>query len=592
LPFLFIPAFDFKPVKNMKRVFVTLLASLILCGFEVRIASACTNFLVTKGASVNGSTMITYSADSHQLYGELYFWPASEHPIGSMMDIYEWDTHRFLGKINQVSHTYSVVGNMNEHQLAIGETTYGGNESLVDTAGVIDYGSLIYITLQRAKNAREAIQVISELVSEYGYASSGESFSIADPNEVWIFEIIGKGPGNKGAVWVALRIPDGYISGHANQARIQTFPLATGKKNSISITSKNLERIFDTAVECVYAHDVIEVARSKSLFSGKDSDFSFSDTYAPVTFEGARACEIRVWSFFKSVNSEMEQYFDYASGHDLSKRMPLWIKPDRKLSNHDMMNFMRDHLEGTFLNMRDDIGAGPFGLPYRWRPLEWKVSGDPDAKFYCNERTTATQQTGFVFVAEGRNWLPDPIGGILWFGVDDAATTVFTPVYCGITSIPECFRVGNGDMLTYSPTSAFWLFNQVANYCYLRYDSMSGDAQKIQEQLETGYIDQIADIDAAAKQLFSDNEMQARNYLTDYTLKSAQNTFDKWKTLSEYLLVKYIDGNIKQEKNGKFLTNPWGNPAMPLQPGYPDSWKKSVIQDTGDKLLVPSEEGH
>lgn len=576
----------------MKKVCVTTLAVILLYGSVERISNACTNFLVTKGASVNGSSMITYSADSHQLYGELYYWPASDHPVGSMMDIYEWDTHRFMGKIKQQAHTYSVVGNMNEHQLAIGETTYGGNESLVDTTGIIDYGSLIYVTLQRAKNAREAIKVISELVTEYGYASSGESFSIADPNEVWIFEIIGKGPGNKGAVWVALRIPDGYVSGHANQARIQTFPLATGKKNSISITSKNLDRIFDPIVECVYAYDVVELARSKSLFAGKDSEFSFSDTYAPVTFEGARACEIRVWSFFKSVNNDMEQYFNYASGHDLSKRMPLWIKPDRKLSNYDMMNLMRDHLEGTPLNMRDDIGAGPFGLPYRWRPLEWKVSGDPDARSYCNERTTATQQTGFVFVAECRNWLPDPIGGILWFGVDDAATSVFTPVYCGITTIPECFRVGNGDMLTYSPTSAFWLFNQVANFCYLRYDSMSIDAIKIQEQLETGYIAQIPYIDGAAKGLYSENEKQARDYLTEYTLKSARNTFEKWKALSEYLLVKYIDGNIKKEKDGKFLTNPWGNPAMPLQPGYPDSWKKSVIQDTGDKLLVPSEDSH
>ena len=576
----------------MKKVCVTTLAVILLYGSGERISNACTNFLVTKGASINGSSMITYSADSHQLYGELYYWPASDHPVGSMMDIYEWDTHRFMGKIKQQAHTYSVVGNMNEHQLAIGETTYGGNESLVDTTGIIDYGSLIYVTLQRAKNAREAIKVISELVTEYGYASSGESFSIADPNEVWIFEIIGKGPGNKGAVWVALRIPDGYVSGHANQARIQTFPLATGKKNSISITSKNLDRIFDPIVECVYAYDVVELARSKSLFAGKDSEFSFSDTYAPVTFEGARACEIRVWSFFKSVNNDMEQYFNYASGHDLSKRMPLWIKPDRKLSNYDMMNLMRDHLEGTPLNMRDDIGAGPFGLPYRWRPLEWKVSGDPDARSYCNERTTATQQTGFVFVAECRNWLPDPIGGILWFGVDDAATSVFTPVYCGIITIPECFRVGNGDMLTYSPTSAFWLFNQVANFCYLRYDSMSIDAIKIQEQLETGYIAQIPYIDGAAKGLYSENEKQARDYLTEYTLKSARNTFEKWKALSEYLLVKYIDGNIKKEKDGKFLTNPWGNPAMPLQPGYPDSWKKSVIQDTGDKLLVPSEDSH
>jgi dipeptidase len=576
----------------MKKVLVTVLTVLMVMGVHSRIAEGCTNFLVTKGASVNGSTMITYSADSHQLYGELYYWPAGDHPVGSMMDVYEWDTNRFIGKIRQASHTFSVVGNMNEHQLAIGETTYGGNESLVDTAGIIDYGSLIYITLQRARNAREAIKVISELVSGYGYASSGESFSIADPNEVWIFEIIGKGPGNKGAVWVALRIPDGYVCGHANQARIRTFPIATGKKNSVAITSKDLDRINDPVVECVYAYDVIETARTKKLFTGKDAEFSFSDSYAPLTFEGARACEIRVWSFFKSVNDNMEQYFNYAAGHDLNNRMPLWIKPDRKISNYDMMNFMRDHLEGTALDMRKDAGAGSFGLPYRWRPLEWKVSDDPNGPSYCNERATSTQQTGFVFVAECRSWLPDPVGGIFWFGVDDAATTVFNPIYCGITAVPECFRVGNGDMMTYSPTSAFWLFNQVANFCYQRYDSMSADALKVQKELESGYIAETARVDESASALLQKDEKQAREYLTDYSLKSSRNTFDRWKSLSEYLLVKYIDGNIKQEKNGKFVTNQWGNPSMPLQPGYSDTWKRSVIQDTGTKLIVPAGGGH
>ncbi len=576
----------------MKKLFLSALIILIAGVLNDQNTKACTNFLVTKGASARGSVMITYSADSHQLYGELYFWPARDWPAGSMLDVYEWDTHRYMGKIRQVPHTYSVVGNMNEHQLAIGETTYGGIDRMVDTSAIVDYGSLIYITLQRAKNAREAIKVMSDLVSEYGYASSGESFSIADPNEVWIFEIIGKGPGNKGAIWVARRIPDGYVCGHANQARIQTFPLATGKKNSIAVNSKDFRRLFDPMVECVYAYDVIDVARAKNLFSGKDQDFSFSDTYNPVTFEGARACEIRVWSFFKSVNNDMEQYFKYASGHDLSKRMPLWIKPDRKISNYDLMNFMRDHLEGTVLDMRKDFGAGSFALPYRWRPLEWSVSGDPSGNSYCNERATSTQQTGFVFVAECRNWLPDPIGGIFWFGVDDAATTVFNPMYCGITDVPECFRQGNGDMLTYSPTSGFWIFNQVANFCYLRYDSMSADALKIQKKLESEYIDQTLKVDDEAGKLLSQSEGQARKYLTDYSLKTAANTFDSWKKLSEYLLVKYIDGNIKKEKDGKFERNQWGYPVMPMQPGYSDSWKKAVIQDTGDKLLVPKEPGH
>ena len=576
----------------MKRLFAAVLVILFASLFQEQVINACTNFIVTKGASVNGSTMITYSADSHVLYGELYFWPARDYPAGTMLDVYEWDTNKHMGKIPQVAHTYSVVGNMNEHQLSIGETTYGGIEGMVDTTAIVDYGSLIYITLQRAKNAREAIKVMSDLVSKYGYASEGESFSIADPNEAWIFEIIGKGPGNKGALWVARRIPDGYICGHANQARIQTFPLATGKKNCIALTSKDLSRIFDPIVECVYASDVIDFARTRKLFMGTDQEFSFSDTYNPITFSGARMCEIRVWSFFKSVNKDMDQYTNYVSGHDLSKRMPLWIKPDRKISNYDMMNFMRDHLEGTIFDMRKDIGAGPFGLPYRWRPLTWKVSGDKNALEYTNERAVSTQQTGFVFVAESRSWLPDAIGGIFWFGVDDANTTVFTPMYCGITKVPDCFKVGNGDMLTYSPTSAFWLFNRVANQCYLRYDLMSQDAQKVQKQLETTYLNETKTIDDAALKLFGQAEKDARDYLTSYSLKSAQNTFDQWKTLSDYLLVKYIDGNIKKEKDGKFERTVNGYPVMPNQPGYPDSWKKSVIQDNGKILLVPAGGGH
>ncbi len=576
-------------MKKLSELIIVILFSFLLPG---QVTNGCTNFLVTKGASVKGSTMITYSADSHQLYGELYFWPARDYPQGSMLDVIEWDTRKYMGKIRQVAHTYSVVGNMNEHQLAIGETTYGGSETLVDTTAIIDYGSLIYLTLQRAKNAREAIKVMSDLVSEYGYASEGESFSIADANEAWIFEIIGKGANNKGAVWVARRIPDGFISGHANQARIQTFPLSTGKKNSIAITSKELNRVSDPNIECVYAYDVIEFARSKNLFKGKDAEFSFSDTYNPINFSGARFCEARVWSFFKSVSDDMNQYFNYISGHDLSRRMPLWIKPNRKISDYDMMNFMRDHLEGTALDMRKDIGAGPFGLPYRWRPLEWKVSGTENAPQYCNERTVATQQTGFVFVAECRNWLPDPVGGIFWFGVDDAATTVFTPMYCGITEIPECFKVGNGDMLTYSPSSAFWLFNRVANFCYTRYDLISADAQKVQKQLETRYISKTDSIDAEALKLSAKDMNLAKEYLTNYSGAMAQNTFNQWKTLSEYLLVKYIDGNIKKEKDGKFERNRWGNPVMPLQPGYTDAWKKSVIQETGDKLLDPTKTGH
>jgi dipeptidase len=574
----------------MKKATLILLTMLLMGFILTQTTEACTNFLVTKGASQNGSVMITYSADSHVLYGELYYWPSRDYPIGSMMDVYEWDTNKFKGRIKQVSHTYSVIGNMNEHQLAIGETTWGGVESMVNPEGIIDYGSLIYLSLQRAKTAREAIKVMSELVSGYGYGSSGESFSISDKNEAWIFEITGKGPGNKGAVWVARLIPDGYICAHANQARIQTFPLATGKKNSIAITSKNLSRINDPVIECIYAWDVIEVARVNKLFNGPDNQFSFSDAFNPVTFEGARFCEIRVWAFFRSVNDEMDQYKDYISGHDLSRRMPLWVKPNRKISNYDMMDFMRDHLEGTEFDMRKDIGAGPFGSPYRWRPLTWNVTGDENS--YCNERATSTQQTGFVFVAESRNWLPDPIGGIFWFGVDDATTTVFNPMYCGITEVPECIKEGNGDMCTYSPTSAFWLFNRVANMCYSRYDMMSADAREVQKELEMKYIGETADVDESARKLYENDVWKARDFLTAYSVKSAINTFDRWKSLSEYLLVKYIDGNIKNEKDGNFLRTPEGYPAFPQQPGYNDAWKKSVIQDTGKKLLVPEGGSH
>jgi dipeptidase len=527
---------------------------------------SCTNYIITKGASADGSVMISYAADSHVLYGELYYKPSADYPEGTLMDIYEWDTGKHLGKIKQAKHTYSVVGNMNEYQLAIGETTFGGKEELVDSTAIIDYGSLIYLTLQRAKTAREAIKTIDALVSEYGYYSEGESFSIADKNEAWILEIIGKGPGNKGALWVAVKIPDGYVCGHANQSRIQTFPL-------------------NDPDNCLYAKDVITFARKKGWYKGKDADFSFSDTYNPVNFEGARFCDIRVWSMFNKVASGMDKYWGYVTGHDLKNRMPLYIKPDKKVSLQDMMGFMRDHLEGTPLDMSKDAGADPFGLPYRWRPLTWKL----DSVEYCNERATATQQTGFSFIAQSRSWLPDIIGGINWFGVDDAASTVYTPMYSSMTKIPEPFAEGNGDMLTYSETSAFWTFNQVANFCYLRYNYMIEDVKKVQNRLELGYIAEVKDIDQKALDILKENPDKARNILTDYSVNAGNKTFKEWKELSHYLLVKYIDGNIKKEKDGHFIKNGYTQAASPSQPGYPESWKKKVVNETGDKLKVVEE---
>ncbi len=575
----------------MKRVIQRKMALIILLIFGIlfniqNVSYGCTNFLVTRGASVTGSTLITYAADSHVLYGELYFWPAASYTPGSMLDVYEWDSGKLLGQIPQVASTYRVIGNMNEHQLSIGETTFGGREEMIDEKGLIDYGSLIYITLQRSMNARQAIKTMAELVAEYGYYSSGESFSIADPNEVWILEMVGKGKGNTGAVWVARLIPDGYVSGHANQARITTFPQG---KDKTSISSKNLNKIFDPMVTTVYAEDVIKVARSYGWFQGEDKDFSFSDTYAPVDFGGARFCEMRVWSFFKEVNDDMEQYVNYVSGHDLSNRMPLWIKPNRKLSNRELMNFMRDHLEGTPFDMTKDAGAGAFELPYRWRPLTWSVSNEKDSLVYCNERAAATQQTGFSFVAEARNWLPDPVGGIFWFGLDDAATTVYMPIYAGITRIPESVAVGNGDMLTYSPTSSFWAFNFVSNFSYLRYNLMSRDVKQVQNELETLFINQTDSIDQKAEKLYEKDKKAALDYLTDYSIWAAQYTFERWKELGQFLLVKYLDGNVKKEKDGKFVRNEYGYPASPDFPGYPDNWKKNVIKDTGDKLLTPGD---
>lgn len=553
---------------TMRRVFLTVFFAV----FSAVYVLACTNFLVTKGASTDGSTMITYAADSHVLYGELYYTPAADHSEGAQLDIYEWDTGEYLGKIDQVPHTYSVVGNMNEHQLAIGETTFGGRSELSgQTGAIMDYGSLIYVTLQRARTAREAIEVMTGLVDKYGYYSSGESFSIADPEEVWILELIGKGEGFKGAVWVAQRIPDGYISGHANQARITTFPL-------------------NDPENCMYSKDVISFAHEKGWFNGLNKDFSFSDVYAPVDFGGARFCEARVWAGFNKVHSGMEQYLDYAMGEIehgengfASNRMPLWIKPEKKLSVQDVQDLMRDHFEGTPMDMTVDLGAGPHGLPYRWRPLTWTV----DSVEYCNERAISTQQTGFSFVSQSRSSLPSFIGGVLWFGVDDTYSTCYVPVYCGITEVPHEFEVGNGDLLTYSETSAFWTFNLVTNLAYLRYDLMIEDVKKVQQELENGFVKIMPAIDAAALTLWeAGDEKAARDFLTTYTHNATTKTVKRWKELGQYLLVKYKDGNVMKEKNGHFERTETGMPASPDFPGYPEQWYRSIVKQTGEKLKV------
>ena len=499
--------------------------------FAYGAAAACTNFIVTKGASTDGSAMVSYAADSHALYGALYHTPGGKFRAGAMLPVYEWDTGRYLTDIPQAGETYSTVGNMNEHSLIIGETTYGGRPELEDSTGLIDYGSLIYITLQRAKTAREAILTIAELANTYGYASSGESFSIVDPEEAWIMELIGKGykddgkGGNarKGIVWVARRIPDGYVSAHANQARITTFPK-------------------DDPENCLYSPDVVAFAREMGYYDGTDEDFSFCEAYAPADFGALRGCEARVWAFFRTVADGMDKYVDYAMGHNAENRMPLWVKPRTKVSPKVVFDCMRDHYEGTPMDMTTDIGAGGSACPYRWRPMYFEVDGVE----YCNERATATQQTGFWFVAQARPDVPDNMG-ILWFGVDDAATSCLTPIYCCTQGVPECLSEGNGSMLEYSPTSAFWLFNRVSNFAYMRYDMIAGDIRKVVDKWENEALRLVRDVDAEAMTL----SPKARGkFLSEFSIATAQQLFDRWSKLDKYLLVKYMDGNVKSEHAG------------------------------------------
>lgn len=563
----------------MNKLYFTLL--LIAAG-AFTTASACTNFLLTKSTTKDGSTMVTYSADSHVLYGELYHWPAGTWPAGSMLDVYDWDSGKFLGKIPQAAQTYNVVGNMNEHQLAIAETTFGGRAELHHQEGaIIDYGSLIYITLQRAKTAREAIAVMTDLVARYGYASEGESFSISDPNEVWILEMIGKGEGEKGAVWVARMVPDGYVCAHANQARITTFPL----EGRTSISSDNMKRLYNPDITTVYAKDVISFAKQKGFYpqDGKNADFSFSDSYAPVDFSGARACEIRVWAFFNAINSDMAQYWEYAKGTGIERdakgyatnRMPLWVKPNRKVDVLEVMDFMRDHLEGTELDMSKDPGAGPYECPYRWRPMTFEVDG----KKYVHERATATQQTGFTFVSQSRSWLPDEIGGILWFGVDDAASTVYFPMYTCSTQVPHAYAVGNGNMMQFTDKAAFWVFNQVTNFAYTRYNVIHPDIRKKQKALETQYQAFVQMTDAGAAGMLAQNREATVDFLTEFSCNTGNRLVDTWREFYGYLFARYMDGNIKTAVPGE------KNPKVE-QPALPEWYLRTIIEKTGDKLRV------
>ena len=563
-------------------------------------SEACTNVIVTRGASADGSCLVSYAADSHWLYGELYFKPQADWATGSKLKVYDWDSGKYLGEIEQVPHTYKTIGNMNEHQLIIAETTFGGRHGLNNPDAIMDYGSLIYITLQRARTAREAIRLMDELTQKYGYYSEGESFSIADKEEAWIMEMVGKGA-EKGSVWVARRIPDGYVSGHANQSRITTFPL-------------------DDPDNCLYSKDVISFARKMGWFDGKDEEFSFRDAYCPLDFGGLRGCEARVWSAFnilgkgkfvyENVGSLVEKdsydYVDYAMGHNPANNMPLWIKPAGKVSVKDVADVMRDHYEGTPMDMTQDIGAGGNALPYRWRPMGFTYDG----KEYTNERAIATQQTAFWFVGQSRGNYPDVLGGIIWFGTDDAATSYVTPIYTNSEIVPECFREGNGDMLTYSSTSSFWLNNRVANACYKMYNYMAPFVREHIDRFENSQISEgVPQTDAKALELYNDiaeKEMkkqskknpgydpmtdtgdaflQVKQYLTSYSVSTADAIFSAWKKMEETLLVKFIDGNVKaQNEDGTFVHSPESEsiPDGLTQPGYTEYWKEAVAHFHGD----------
>ena len=540
----------------MKKIYVIF----ALCSAWVA-GMACTNFLVGKDASVDGSTMISYAADSYALYGYLHFAPAADHAPGAMREVNDWDTGKPLCSIPQVPHTYNVVGNMNEHQLTIGETTWGGRPELEIGEG-IDYGSLMYIALERCKTAREAIKCMTDLVAEYGYASSGESFSIADPNEVWMMELIGKGKVEKGAVWVATRIPDDCIAAHANQARITT----------INFKDKD---------NWMWSKDVVKFARKQGYFTGKkDEDFNFQEAYAPYDFSGLYVCEARVWSFFRKFSDEMEQYYDFATGKTFvetggkyaGERMPLYIKPNHKVSAQELKDCMRDQYEGTPLDITQGPDAGPWNSKLRYGSLGFQL----DSVQYWFERPIATQQTGWSFVAQMRGYESAKAGGILWFGVDDAASSLYVPMYSKINAVPECYAESNGDMYTYSPTSAWWTYNIVANWAYTKYSAMMPDIKKVQAAWEDKFNAQVAVVDNAVAEL---NDEEATEWLTKYSIMQAEESTAAWKELGIYLFVKYLDGQQRKEKDGQFLRNPYDLPEGPNRVPYPTEFLQSIHEN-------------
>ena len=552
----------------MNKIFASAMMAVAMMGC-VSEAEACSNFIVGKKASVDGSVMCSYSADDYGMFQYLCHYPAAKHAKGEMRKIYDWDTNKYHGGIPEVAQTYSVIGNINEWQVTIGETTYGGREEMVDSTGIMDYGSLIYVALQRTKTAREAIKVMTTLANTYGYNSEGETFTICDPNEAWIMEMMGKGAGSKGAVWVALRIPDDAICAHANQSRIGKFNMKD-KKN------------------VMYAKDVVSFARSKGWFKGKDADFSWKMAYAKPDFSGRRFCDARAWAMLNHFY-DMSPYLDWALGKNPDAQdMPLWVVPNKKVSVQDVENVMRDHYEGTPLSVADgsDIGGGIWEMPYRPTPLMYKVDG----KQYFNERPVSTQQSGFVFVSQMRSWLPREIGGVFWFANDDANMAAFTPVYCSMTERPECYNTPGVDAVHFSKKNAYWVCNMTSNMVYPRYSLMFPTLKEVRDSLDNSYFAAQAGVEKKAQELYAQNPQAAVKYLNDYSVEKAQQMLTRWNQLFEFMVVKYNDMIIKPtDKNGTFKKTPYGLGATPVRPGYPEKFAKQLVKQSGDKFLVPEE---
>ena len=550
----------------MNKIFASAMMAVAMMGC-VSEAEACSNFIVGKKASVDGSVMCSYSADDYGMFQNLCHYPAAKHAKGEMRKIYDWDTNKYHGEIPEAAQTYSVIGNINEWQVTIGETTYGGREEMVDSTGIMDYGSLIYVALQRSKTAREAIKVMTTLANTYGYNSEGETFTICDPNEAWIMEMMGEGAGSKGAVWVALRIPDDAVCAHANQSRIGKFNMKD-KKN------------------VMYAKDVVSFARSKGWFQGKDADFSWKMAYAKPDFSGRRFCDARAWSMLNHFY-DMTPYLDWALGKNPDAQdMPLWVVPNKKVSVQDVENVMRDHYEGTPLSVADgsDIGGGIWEMPYRPTPLMYKVDG----KQYFNERPVSTQQSGFVFVSQMRSWLPREIGGVFWFANDDANMAAFTPVYCSMTERPECYNTPGADALHFSKKNAYWVCNMTSNMVYPRYSLMFPTLKEVRDSLDSSYFAAQAGVEKKAQELCAQNPQAAVKYLNDYSVEKAQQMLARWNQLFEFMVVKYNDMIIKPtDKNGTFEKTQYGLGARPARPGYPEKYAKELVKQSGDKFLVP-----